>query len=217
MRCLFASVVNVLSEYKTIKSSGFYEETEKRSRFISYSFPVCSESEVQKHLKEIKSKHWDARHHVYAYSFYENSLERCSDDGEPSGTAGLPVMNVIKSFGLNDVLIIVVRYFGGILLGTGGLRKMYGSGAKGAVLNAGIIEKSLCTEVYLYVDYNEYGKISGIVADYKAKIINTDYSDNIKLSFYIKSNCLKVALNKISDALNGTQKIEILRESYQTI
>ena len=94
---------------------------------------------------------------------------------------------------------------------------MYGLGAKGAILNAGIVDKDLCTEVNLCVDYKEYGKISGIFTHYKAKITDTDYSDTIKLSFYIKSSCLEMAFKKISDALNGTQKIEILGESYQII
>jgi uncharacterized YigZ family protein len=209
--------VRVLTKYKTIKSNGFYEETEKRSKFISYSFPVNSDYLVQQHLKVIKSKHRDARHCVYAYSLKENFAEKYSDDGEPSGTAGLPVMNAIKNFALTDVLIVVVRYFGGILLGTSGLRKMYGSGAKSAVLNAGIIEKYLCVEVRVELNYKEYGKISGIIAEYNARVTNIDYSGIIKLNFYIKKSCMDVAFKKMSDVLNGNGKFEILGESYQTV
>ncbi len=210
-------MVNILPGYKTIENNGFYEETEKRSKFISYSFPVNSQSQIQKHLKEVKSKHWDARHHVYAYSLAEDFSEKYSDDGEPSGTAGLPIINVIKSLGLYNVLVVVVRYFGGILLGTGGLRKMYGSGAKEALLNAGIVEANLCTEISLGVDYKEYGKILAIVTEHKSKIISMNYLNDINLNFYIKKSDLEVITKKISDILKGNEKIKIVGESYQIV
>ncbi len=210
-------MVKVLPKYKTVKNNGFYEETEKRSKFISYSFPVNSQPQIQKYLKEIKFKHQDARHHVYAYTLIENFSERYSDDGEPTGTAGLPVMNIIKSFDLYNVLVIVVRYFGGILLGTGGLRKMYGSGAKGAVLNAEIAQADLCAEISLNVDYKEYDKISAIITKYKAKISDIKYSDTVNLNFYIKKDNLKIITQKLSDTLKGKEKVKILSESYQII
>lgn len=210
-------MVKVVSGYKTIKNGGFYEENEKRSKFISYSFPVNSELQIQKYLKEIKSKYWDARHHVYAYSLRENFSEKYSDDGEPAGTAGLPIMNVIKSFDLNNVLIIIVRYFGGILLGTSGLRKMYGSGAKGAVLNAGITDMVLCTKISLNLDYKDYSKISGVVMEYGGKIANINYSDIINFSFYIKKDDSPIVLKKLADILKSNEKVEILSESYQSI
>ncbi len=210
-------MVRVLHGYKTIKNNGFYEETKKRSKFISYSFPVESELQIQKHLQEIKSKHHDARHHVYAYLLAEKFLEKISDDGEPAGTAGLPIINVIKNFNLKNVLVIVVRYFGGTLLGTGGLRKMYGTGAKHSLLNAGIIDMELCVKVSVSIDYKEHGKIFDIISKYKSKIINVKYLNDITINFYIAKDNADMVFKKISEALNGKENLKILGESYQNI
>ena len=107
--------------YKTVKIESFGEFTEKRSRFIGYCKPVKTEEDATAFINEIRAKHWDARHNVYAYSLREGNLRRYSDDGEPSGTAGMPVLDVITKNGVYDVCVVVTRYFGGILLGKGGL------------------------------------------------------------------------------------------------
>ncbi len=208
-------VVKILSGYKTIKSNNIVEETEKRSKFISYAFRVYSEEDVRQNLKNIKSKHWDAKHHVYAYRLKENFQEKFSDDGEPSGTAGMPVMNAIKSLDLQNVLVIVVRYFGGILLGTSGLRKMYGSGALKVLQNAEISEMNLCSHVNINCNYKDHNKISYVFAKYNAKVNNIEYLDQVKFDVYVKKCDLKLMLSQISDITKNGFSYKILEESYQ--
>ncbi len=202
--------MKILSEYKTISETFVFEETEKRSKFISYAFPVESEEDVRQNLKTVKTKHWDARHWVYAYRLVENDAEKYSDDGEPSGTAGLPVLNAIKKFDLQNILIIVVRYFGGVLLGTAGLRKMYGSGA------VGVLEKSekqvcvLCWHITMNVDYKDYGKVTYEIAKSNALVQNIEYADSIKLDVFVKEESLDSVLK---DCLH----YEVLDSCYKCI
>ena len=119
-----------MKDYKTVKTESHDEFTEKRSRFIGYVKPVKTEDEATGFISSIRSKHWDARHNVYAYSLREGNIKRYSDDGEPSGTAGMPVLDVITKNEVYDVCVVVTRYFGGVLLGTGGLVRAYSQGAK---------------------------------------------------------------------------------------
>lgn len=199
-----------MSEYLTLSETSVFEETEKRSKFISYAFSINSEEDVRQNLKDIKAKHWNARHWVYAYRLVENNAEKYSDDGEPSGTAGLPVMNAIKSFDLQNVLVIVVRYFGGILLGSAGLRKMYGSGATNVLKNSEKQKLTLCTHVIMSVDYKDYGKVSYNISKNNAIVQNTHYADSIKLDIFIKKEDLDCFLKNCQD-------YEILEDSYKCI
>lgn len=199
-----------MSEYKTLSDKAMFEETEKRSKFISYAFPVESEEEVRQNLKDIKAKYWDARHWVYAYRLAENNTEKYSDDGEPSGTAGLTVMNAIKSFDLKNVLIVVVRYFGGVLLGSAGLRKMYGSGATNALKNSKIKICTLCKHIIIHTDYKEYGKVSYVLSKNDCLIQNTEYLDTIKLDVFVKKENLDLVLKDCSN-------YKILEDTYKCI
>lgn len=199
-----------MSEYQTLAENMVFEETEKRSKFISYAFQVGSEEEVRQNLKDIKAKHWDARHWVYAYRLAENNIEKCSDDGEPSGTAGLPVMNAIKSFDLQNVLVIVVRCFGGVLLGSAGLRKMYGSGAINVLTSGKKQVCTLCKHVIMNVDYKDYGKISYAISKSNALVKNIEYANNIKLDIFIKEENLESIIKNSLD-------YEILEDSYKCL
>ena len=199
-----------LPEYQTISKSMVFEETEKRSKFISYAFSVDSEDEVRQNLKDIKAKHWEARHWVYAYRLAENNIEKYSDDGEPSGTAGLPVMNAIKSFGLQNILIIVVRYFGGVLLGSSGLRKMYGSGAAGVLKKSEIKTCVLCKHIIIHTEYKEYDKVSYILSKIGALVENAEYQDKIKLDVFVKKEDLDLILQ---NCLN----YKLLEDRYKCI
>lgn len=199
-----------MSEYKTLGDKEVFEETEKRSKFISYVFPIDSEEDVRQNLKKIKTKYWDARHWVYAYRLAENNTEKYSDDGEPSGTAGLPVMNAIKSFDLQNVLVIVVRYFGGVLLGSSGLRKMYGSGAMGVLKKSEIKTCVLCKHVMIFAEYKDYDKISYILSKTNSLIENVEYLDKIKLDVFVKSENLDPVLKEISN-------YELLEDKYKCI
>lgn len=210
-------MVKILQWYKTVTKSGFFTETEKRSKFISFAFFVENEEEVQNYLKEIKTKYYDAKHHVYAYKLEKNNSEKFSDDGEPSGTAGMPLLGVINSYELSNVLIVVVRYFGGILLGTSGLRKMYISGGCGAIESAKIEKRILCNNIEIKMNYSEYSKILNAVKKCGGVITNTDYEDDIKLIFYIEKNKTEEILKKISDIKNGENDFKIISESFMPL
>ncbi len=202
-----------LSSFNTIKSAGYFEETEKRSKFISYCFPVNLESEAADIIKKIKSDHPNARHHVYAY-LINGVCERYSDDGEPSGTGGLPILNAIKSANLSNTLVVVVRYFGGILLGTGGLRKMYGSGASNVLNTCESVEMMLCSHICLDVDYNMYSKFISVISKYGAKVISYNYSEKIEIEFLIKKELVERLQKELSDIFKKDKVFEILKEEY---
>lgn len=210
-------MVKILQWYKTVAESGFFVETEKRSKFISFVFFVENKDQVQNYLKEVKAKYHDAKHHVYAYKLEKNNSEKFSDDGEPSGTAGMPLLGVISSYELSNVLVIVVRYFGGILLGTSGLRKMYISGGCGAIENAKIEKRVLCNSIELKMNYSEYSKVLNAIKKCGGTIINTDYEDDIKLIFYIEKDKTNDILKKISDIKNGDNDFKIISEDFMSV
>ena len=149
--------------YKTVYGKGSAEIVEKKSRFIASVAPVSTEEEAIAFVNDIKAKYRDARHNVYAYVVKENNISRFTDDGEPSGTAGAPVLDVLLKEGITDAAIVVTRYFGGTLLGTGGLVRAYGKAAKDGVLNAKICEKIYCHELLITTPYDLHGKIKYIV------------------------------------------------------
>lgn len=207
-------MVKILQWYKTIAQSGFFTETEKRSKFISFAFFVENEEQVQEHLKEIKAKYHDAKHHVYAYKLKKNNSEKFSDDGEPSGTAGMPLLGVINSYELSNVLVVVVRYFGGILLGTSGLRRMYISGGCGAIGNAKTEKRVLCNSIEFKINYSKYSKVLSAIKKHGGVIVSTSYEDDIKINFYIEKDKTGEILKKISDINSGEIDFKIISEGF---
>ena len=147
-------------DYKTVAREASDEFVEKRSRFIGYVKPVKTEEEAVAFINQKRSEHWDARHNVYAYSLREGNIKRYSDDGEPSGTAGMPVLDVIVKNEIYDVCVVVTRYFGGVLLGTGGLVRAYSQGSKIALESGGIVLMQSCSLCGVSCSYNRYGKVS---------------------------------------------------------
>ena len=208
--------MKILTDFKTIKNSSVYEETEKRSRFISYSFCVNSQEDVCKYLEKVKFLHPSAKHHVYAY-ILNNSSEKYCDDGEPAGTGGMPILNSIKSMELKNTLVIIVRYFGGILLGTNGLRKMYSSGAKNVLAISGQALMAQCVHATICTDYSNYNKILAIISDYNAKIVNSIFEQKINLEFYIKKDYYETFKGKITNLLKNSNKLKFLEEDYQVL
>lgn len=202
--------MKILPEFKTICESGQFKETQKRSKFLSFAFPVSSEEEVRSHLKKLKSEFYDAKHIVYAYKLYSSNIQKFSDDGEPSGTGGVPVMNIIKSFGLDNILVAVVRYFGGILLGTTGLREMYSSGAKGAILNSKITYVEKCVRSVVITDYGNYGKILNMLSDKNAKIFSTDYAESVRIDFCVAEIDFGEVQKKINSIMQGREEIKFI-------
>lgn len=168
-----------MSEYYTIEEYGTDEFSEKKSKFIGYIKRVETEEEANAFIAEIKSKHWDAKHNVYAYVIGENgSIQRSTDDGEPAGTAGRPVLEVIKGENLTNVAVVVTRYFGGVLLGTGGLVRAYGKAAKLAIENATIVRPVRMKSVAVCADYDLVGKIQNFLIQKEIVIDHIEYQNN---------------------------------------
>jgi uncharacterized YigZ family protein len=162
----------------------------------------------------IKKKHWDARHNCYAYSLRDSQIRRYSDDGEPSGTAGMPILDVITKSGIVDVVVVVTRYFGGILLGTGGLVRAYSQGCKLALESAGPVTMELCSECFIRCSYNRYGKLNTVIIDNDGTVDSVDYADDVKINFHIPSEKV-AALDKIfADVTSGEIKTEISGEKF---
>lgn len=203
-----------MNDFFTIVKECVFQENEKRSKFISYSFSVESIEDIKAKLETIKATHWSAKHHVYAYSLNKNSTEKFSDDGEPSGTAGLPILNAIRSEGLTNILVVVVRYFGGILLGTSGLRKMYSSGAKNVIQNSGKISISLCSKVEIGTNYSNYNSILKKIKNCSGKVLETKFKDKIEIMVAIpKENFENFSKDTDKIGLNDTY-INFIEDDY---
>ena len=200
--------------YKTVKIESFGEFTEKRSRFIGYCKPVKTEEDATAFINEIRAKHWDARHNVYAYFLREGNLRRYSDDGEPSGTAGMPVLDVITKNEVYDVCVVVTRYFGGILLGKGGLVRAYAQGAKLALEAGQVIKMQSCLLCSLGCSYNQYGKVSAAVIDAGALIDDTLYEADVVIKFHMPSELLPSLNKKLADISAGEVQAEGKEEKY---
>lgn len=203
--------------YKTIKIQAQDEFVEKRSRFIGYCKPVKTEQEAIDFINAIKKEHWNATHNCYAYSIRQGQIKRYSDDGEPQGTAGMPMLDVIVKNDVVDVVVVVTRYFGGILLGTGGLVRAYSQGAKVA-LNAGnIVTMELCSQCMVKCSYNQYGKVNTLIMQNGGLVDNCNFADNVDIIFHIPVD--RVApLNKVfAEATCGEVVTEIIGEKYYEI
>lgn len=166
--------------YKAVYKGGTGEIVEKKSRFIAHTAKASTPEEAQQFIDKIKKTYWDARHNCSAFSVgLDPPLSRSNDDGEPSGTAGKPILEVILGSGIRNIVIVVTRYFGGTLLGTGGLIRAYTEAAKEGILNSVIIEKIPGIEISLKVDYTDLGKIQYLLAQNEVPVINTDYTDQV--------------------------------------
>lgn len=196
--------------YKTIKNFSSAEFTEKKSRFISYASHISAEHDAINFIKEIKNKHRDATHNVYAYILKTNNLQKYSDAGEPRGTAGVPILNILIKSQIYDVIVVVTRYFGGTLLGTGGLVRAYSSSCKLAIQNATIVSVHLCQKIYLCFNYNLYSKIQNLLLNYHYKILNKIYGDNIVLELAIYYSSFENFYNELLEITGGKITIKKL-------
>lgn len=166
--------------YITIRNFGEDRFEEKKSEFIGYAKRVESEEEAKAFVSEIKNMHKQARHNCWAYVIGENmNIQRYSDDGEPQGTAGIPILEVMKKSGITDCAVVVTRYFGGVLLGTGGLTRAYTKGASISIKSAGIVEKVVGLKLTLEMDYDLFGKVQYICAQNLWHIEETEYTDKV--------------------------------------
>ncbi len=192
-----------MAEYITVKHDAAEEFVEKRSRFIGYIKHVTTEEEAVEFINLIRSKHWDARHNVYAYNLRANNQSRYSDDGEPSGTAGQPVLSVLTKGGIVDAVIVVTRYFGGILLGTGGLVRAYSHAAALALESAEPQIMRECINCSLTCSYEQYGRISSLIPENEGVTDNTEFGADVYMEFHIAPEKLSQFEKKLADATLG--------------
>ncbi|GAV10376.1 YigZ family protein [Paenibacillus sp. NAIST15-1] len=173
----------MLEQYKTLRQFGSKEIVIKKSRFIGYGKPVANEEEAIAFIEEIKKQHWNATHNCSAYVIGErDEIQKASDDGEPSGTAGKPILEVMKNQGLKNTAIVVTRYFGGILLGAGGLIRAYTDGAVAAIEAADAIVKVLHQEVFVEIDYTWLGKLENELRNRETRMGETQFTDRVTLT-----------------------------------
>jgi uncharacterized YigZ family protein len=179
------------------------EFVEKRSRFIGYARPVTTEEEALEFVAAIKKRHWDAKHNVYAYVLRDGQIRRYSDDGEPQGTAGIPVLEVLTKGNITDAVIVVTRYFGGILLGAGGLTRAYAHAASIALESAQIVTYEEYEELSLVASYSEYQRYIALLQNTGAIIDDTVYDDKVTLRFAMKPAEAAAFKEKITELSGG--------------
>lgn len=203
--------------FKTVEKLGEAVYVDRKSKFIAHIKPVESEREALGFLQEMRSLYSDARHNVYAYIIDENNISRYSDDGEPGGTAGMPVLDVMKKEGIVDAVTVVTRYFGGTLLGTGGLVHAYSTAAAEAVKNAGKITKILCDSYKVRAEYSLSGKIQHLISSKGYFYEGTEYAERVEVSVSVRKAETESFERDINEACAG--KAEIIKgdEKYIVI
>ncbi|MCI5734819.1 MAG: YigZ family protein [Eubacterium sp.] len=206
-----------MKEYKTVEFESKNEFVEKKSRFIGYVKPVKTQEEATNFINSIKSKHWDATHNVSAFVLRENNIQRSSDDGEPSGTAGVPTLDVLLKENLVDTCIVVTRYFGGTLLGAGGLIRAYSHASKIAVEAGHIITMAPCKILSVSVDYSFYDRLNILLADFNANIENSEFTDNVAVTFSIRENTVPLLQDKLTQQSNGKYILKEIGEKFAKV
>lgn len=203
-----------MADYKTVSREASDEFVEKRSRFIGYCAPVTTQEQALEFIEKIKSKHWDAKHNVYAYILREGGIKRYSDDGEPQGTAGVPVLEVMQKMDITDAAVVVTRYFGGILLGAGGLVRAYSHGAKIGLLAAKPAIMQLCDNCELRCSYNQYGRVSSVVISGGGVVDDSVFTDEVEIKFHSQKGCLEKINKELAAATCGEIEAISTDEGY---
>ena len=205
-------------EYKAVlyHADGYYEE--KKSRFYADLYPAGTEEEVDRYLSEIRKKYYDASHHCYAYTFGKRQeYVKCSDAGEPQGTAGYPMLSVLQGAGICDCLVVVTRYFGGTLLGTGGLVRSYTKAAQDAVSNAVIAHKKLSDLLLIKTGYGEYGKLQYYFEKAGLKPSALDFTDTVAIQLPVPVDDTSRVVKAITEETSGKASVETLKQIYSAI
>ena len=204
-----------MESYTTILNESSFEYEDRKSVFIATAAPVKTEAEALDFLSYVKKKYPDARHHVYAYVLRENSIMRFSDDREPQGTAGMPTLDAIRKNGCTDIAVVTIRYFGGTLLGTGGLVRAYSAAAVGAINNAQIITYDLYTTLNVKINYSDYQKVSGMLSNGDFRINDTKYLDNVFITGSIRTVAVEEFIKKLAEITSGRVNIEKKEEKFE--
>ena len=194
---------------RVIYTGGEGEIVEKKSRFIATVKPVASEEEATAFINEMKKKYWDARHNCSAFVIGERQeLTRCSDDGEPAQTAGRPMLDVLLKEGITDVAVVVTRYFGGVLLGTGGLVRAYQAATQAGLAASQIIEKCHGSRLQIHTDYNGLGKLQYLFGQSHTAILNTVYEADVTLEILVPEEKKESLPKEITEQTNGSARME---------
>lgn len=208
----------MIKKYKTVKQRAQIELSEKKSRFIATVMPVKNQEEVDAFINELKKEYWNASHNCYAYQIGErDEIQRFSDDGEPQGTAGKPILEVLKGEELRDTAIVVTRYFGGTLLGTGGLVRAYGRSAKEGVLAAGIVQRILMRRYIITIPYTLVGKIQYLIAERGYIIEDEIYTDEVTLHVLVEEDDCEAFEKQITEHTSGEAAIQKENTLYKQI
>lgn len=203
-----------MNTYKTIQKLAAAELIEKRSRFIGYAKPVTTQDEAIAYINEIKSKHWDATHNVYAYVIRDEGVSRYSDDNEPQGTAGIPVLDSIRKRDITDCVVVVTRYFGGTLLGAGGLVRAYSAAAKAAIDASGERVMTLCSVCEMSCSYTLYGRIPALIARFDGVVDNSEFTDDVSISFHLPEENLAAFNKALSEESSGKNQAAELNKIF---
>lgn len=205
----------MLEKYRTVLEGGEGEIVEKKSRFIASVRLAESEEEALAFIEEVRKKYWDARHNCYAYSVGTNrEYTRCSDDGEPSGTAGRPMLDVILGEELYNVAVVVTRYFGGVLLGTGGLVRAYSRTVQEGLANSCVIEKRRGVSLQVTTDYSGIGKIQYLAGERNVPVLDAVYTDQVIMKLLVPDGEVERMKKAITEGTSGRAGLEIEKELY---
>ena len=205
----------MLERYKTVYEGGEGEITEKKSRFIATVRPVKTEEEALAFIEEMRKKYWDARHNCFVYSVGKNrETTRCSDAGEPSGTAGRPMLDVILGEDIYDVAVVVTRYFGGVLLGTGGLVRAYSKAVQEGLAASTVIEKIYGISLEIVTDYTGIGKIQYIAGEKGLPILDSEYTDKVTLHLMIPADEVESVQKAVTEGTNGRARMKKEKDLY---
>ena len=195
--------------YRVVYEGGEGEIVEKKSRFIATVRPIETEEEAVAFINEMKKKYWDARHNCSAFVIgSRQEITRCSDDGEPAQTAGRPMLDVLLREGITKVAVVVTRYFGGVLLGTGGLVRAYQSATQAGLAASKIIEKRQGKKLIIHTDYNGLGKLQYLFGQQKTAILDTEYAADVVLTILVPLEQKDFLYKEITEQTNGTAQME---------
>lgn len=206
-----------MQAYRTIAAPAQAEFVDRRSRFIGQIQPVSDEASAAAFLESVRKQYWDARHHVPAYILRDGDIRRFSDDGEPQGTAGMPVLDVLQKQNLTDCAIVVTRYFGGILLGGGGLVRAYSHTASLAIAAAGIVEMRPAQLQEITCSYTQYGWLAAFIEAGGGTVADTAYTDNVTVRFLLDCDAQAAFEKQLTERSAGSLQSQILEQQYRKV
>lgn len=205
-------------DYKTIKTNGDLETIIKKSRFICHAYRISSETEAKGIISTIKKEHYKANHNCSAYTIgLKQEIQRFSDDGEPSGTAGIPMLEILKKLQLVNCLVIVTRYFGGVKLGAGGLIRAYGNSVKDTIKQIGVVESHLLQNIKITIDYQLYNQLENDAQNHHYQLENLIFTDKVSADIFVRTNNSDSFIESLNDRMNGKIKIQIGDKIYREV